>query len=117
VTGSQVEVVLYHVCDDREEIVSAYHESSRRMAGTPGLLENKLLTAMDDPRSFVVVSVWQDWAAFAAWESGAPHKNQTAPLRPFRELTRKRPFEIYNEVARYAAASARNYEAIAEKGC
>ncbi|MBV1935726.1 antibiotic biosynthesis monooxygenase [Streptomyces sp. BV286] len=73
------------------------------MAGTPGLLGNKLLHALADPHAHVVVSRWSDWEAFTAWESGGAHKEQTAPLRPFRDTGRDRPFEIYEELARYPA--------------
>ncbi|MCM2387243.1 antibiotic biosynthesis monooxygenase family protein [Streptomyces albipurpureus] len=105
-TGAAVEVVLYHLDDDPASVTAAYHEASRRMAGTPGLLGNQLLVAVGDPRSFVVVSRWADWAAFTAWEGGAGHQDQTAPLRPFRDTTRERPFEIYRELARYGTARA-----------
>ncbi|MER7480453.1 antibiotic biosynthesis monooxygenase family protein [Streptomyces sp. NPDC126510] len=105
-TGGAVEVVLYHLSDDPDRVLPAYHEASRRMAGTPGLLGNKLLHALGDPRSYVVVSRWADWAAFTAWESGAAHKDQTAPLRPLRDTGRDRPFEIYQELAAYAGDRA-----------
>ncbi|MDF3299883.1 antibiotic biosynthesis monooxygenase family protein [Streptomyces tropicalis] len=100
-TAAPVEVVLHHLSDDAGQVVTAYHEASRRMAGTPGLLGNRLLHAVGDPRALVVVSRWADWDAFEAWERGAAHKDQTAPLRPFRDLERDRPFEIYRELARY----------------
>ncbi|MFG2956458.1 antibiotic biosynthesis monooxygenase [Streptomyces sp. NPDC048291] len=100
-TSGAVEVVLYHLSEDPDQVLTAYHESSRRMAGTPGLLGNQLLARADDPRAFVVISHWTDWNAFAAWEGAAAHKEQTAPLRPFRDTARDRPFEIYRELARY----------------
>ncbi|MEU7024553.1 antibiotic biosynthesis monooxygenase [Streptomyces sp. NPDC046203] len=102
-TPGAVEVVLYHLCDGPDEVTAAYHETSRRMAGTPGLLGNELLHALGDPRSYVVVSRWSSWESFTAWEGGAGHKEQTAPLRPFRDTTRDRPFEIYRELASYHA--------------
>ncbi|MEU1180036.1 antibiotic biosynthesis monooxygenase [Streptomyces sp. NPDC005820] len=100
-SAAPVEVVLHHLSDDVRQVERAYHEASRRMAGTPGLLGNRLLHAVGDPRALVVVSRWSDWEAFEAWERGAAHKEQTAPLRPFRDLERDRPFEIYREVAHY----------------
>ncbi|MFJ7341052.1 antibiotic biosynthesis monooxygenase family protein [Streptomyces sp. NPDC101110] len=105
-TGGAVEVVLYHLSDDPDRVLPAYHEASRRMAGTAGLLGNKLLHALGDPRSYVVVSRWSDWEAFTAWESGPAHKDQTAPLRPLRDTGRDRPFEIYRELAAYAGDRA-----------
>lgn len=100
----QVEVVLYHRSDDEEAVVTAYHEASRRMAGTPGLLGNQLLRAVGDTRSFTVVSRWADWSAFTAWEGSAGHKDQTAPLRPYRDFGRERPFEVYQVAASYGSA-------------
>ncbi|WP_308406564.1 antibiotic biosynthesis monooxygenase family protein [Streptomyces sp. AC555_RSS877] len=96
-----VEVVLHHLSDDPDRVLDAYHEASRRMAGTAGLLGNKLLHALGDPHAYVVVSRWSDWEAFTAWEGGPAHKDQTAPLRPFRDTGRDRPFEIYRELAHY----------------
>ncbi|MEW2044674.1 antibiotic biosynthesis monooxygenase [Streptomyces sp. NBC_00377] len=100
-TAAPVEVVLHHLSDDAPQVERAYHEASRRMAGTPGLLGNRLLHSVGDPRALVVVSRWSDWEAFESWERGEAHKEQTAPLRPFRDLERDRPFEIYREVAHY----------------
>lgn len=102
-TAHAVEVVLYHLSDAPDQVLAAYHEASRRMAGTPGLLGNQLLARADEPRMFVVISRWSHWDAFAAWEGGDAHKEQTAPLRPFRDTVRERPFEIYQEIARYGA--------------
>ncbi|MFE9440813.1 antibiotic biosynthesis monooxygenase family protein [Streptomyces sp. NPDC006602] len=101
-----VEVVLYHLSDDPDRVLEAYHEASRRMAGTTGLLGNKLLRALGDPHAYVVVSRWSDWEAFTAWEGGPAHKEQTAPLRPFRDTGRDRPFEIYRELAHYGTDRA-----------
>ncbi|MDH6113738.1 heme-degrading monooxygenase HmoA [Kitasatospora sp. MAP12-15] len=102
-TGGAVEVVLYHLSEDPDAVLAAYHEASRRMAGTAGLLGNELLTAVHHPSCFVVISRWADWESFARWEGGAEHKEQTAPLRPFRDGKRDRPFEIYRELASYGA--------------
>ncbi|MGW2255609.1 antibiotic biosynthesis monooxygenase family protein [Kitasatospora sp. NPDC001660] len=102
-TAGAVEVVLYHLSDDPEAVLTAYHEASRRMAGTPGLLGNELLGAVGRPDSFVVVSRWADWTSFQRWEVGAAHRDQTAPLRRFRDTERERPFEIYRELASYGA--------------
>jgi len=96
-----VEVVLYHLCDRGEDVLAAYHEASRRMAGTPGLLGNQLMNELGRPRSYVVVSHWDSWTSFETWERGPQHKDQTAPLRAFRDTERDRPFEIYNVLAHY----------------
>ncbi|MFJ3659077.1 antibiotic biosynthesis monooxygenase family protein [Streptomyces sp. NPDC090119] len=100
-TAPAVEVVLYHLSDQHEDVLAAYHEASRRMAGTPGLLGNQLMTELGRPDSFVVVSHWETWTAFETWEGGAAHKDQTAPLRAFRDTGRTRPFEVYKVLASY----------------
>ncbi|KNB50325.1 antibiotic biosynthesis monooxygenase family protein [Streptomyces caatingaensis] len=97
-------VMLHHVTDDVPGIESAYHEASSRLAGVPGLLGNELLRSVHDPRGFVVVSSWRDVAAFRAWERGAAHRDQTAPLRPYRDLSLERPFGVYRVTAAYPAA-------------
>lgn len=96
-----VEVVLYHLSDRGEDVLEAYHEASRRMSGTPGLLGNRLMNELGRSDSYVVVSHWDCWESFEAWEGGADHKDQTAPLREFRDTERARPFEIYKVLASY----------------
>ncbi|SDL64848.1 Antibiotic biosynthesis monooxygenase [Lentzea albidocapillata subsp. violacea] len=100
--NGEIEVVLHHLCDDENAIGVAYVESSRRMAGTPGLLGNHLMRLLGDERGFAVVSRWADWESFSRWEGSTGHKDQTAPLRPYRDLSRARPFEIYRVVAAHA---------------
>ena len=101
----QVQVIVYHLADDPEAVLAAYHESSARMAGTPGLLGNELQQGVTDERSFAVVSRWAGWADFASWEAGAGHREQTAPLRAYRDHTRQRPFEVFRVTARHGAAA------------
>jgi heme-degrading monooxygenase HmoA len=101
--SGQVQVVVYHLADDPAAVLTAYQQSSARMAGTPGLLGNELHQGVTDTRSFAVVSRWAAWADFAGWEASAGHREQTAPLRPFRDHTRERPFEVFRVTARYGA--------------
>lgn len=96
-----VRVLLYHTGDDRDAIEAAYHEASNHLAGVPGMLGNELLASMSDPQGFVVVSSWRDVASFQEWEGGTEHKQQTAPLRPFRDHRMARPFDIYRVAASY----------------
>lgn len=102
----QVQVVVYHLADDPVLLRRAYDESSRRLRGTPGLLQDELQQGVTDERSFAVVSRWRDWDAFAAWEASAGHRDQTAPMRPFRDHVRSRPFEIFRIVSGNGAAAA-----------
>ncbi|MER7498536.1 antibiotic biosynthesis monooxygenase [Nonomuraea pusilla] len=100
-TDHGVRVLLYHATTDVAGIEAAYHEASTRLAGVPGLLSNELLQSVTDRGDFVVVSTWRSLADFEEWEKGPDHKRQTAPLRPFRDGTMRRPFAVYQVTASY----------------
>jgi heme-degrading monooxygenase HmoA len=44
-------------------------------------------------------------AAFLEWERSPGHKDQTEPLRKYRDYTRPRPFEIYEVAACYGVTA------------
>jgi heme oxygenase (mycobilin-producing) len=94
-------VLLYYATTDFDRIEAAYHDSSRELAGTPGLVGNELLRSVHDPRGFVVASSWQSREAFELWERGSEHKGQTSPLRPFRDTRMPSPFGVYRVTANY----------------
>lgn len=94
-------VLIFYASEDTAGVETAYHESSKLLAGTPGLLGNELLRSVHDPVGFVVASSWRDRAAFDEWETGPLHKGQTEPLRPFLDTRAARPVGIYEVVAQY----------------
>jgi heme-degrading monooxygenase HmoA len=98
---SEVRVLVYHAAEDVSGVEEAYHTVSRQMAGVPGLLGNELLRSATDPQGFVVMSRWKDLDAFVAWEGGADHRTDTAPLRPYRDTRLPVPFAIYHVTAAY----------------
>jgi heme-degrading monooxygenase HmoA len=100
VTG-EVRVLLFHTASDPALIDAAYHEVSRRLAGTPGLRGNELMCSVLDPTEFVVISTWTDLPAFQKWERGEEHRDDTAPLRPYRQSGSGRPFGVYEVTAAY----------------
>ncbi|MEV7601783.1 antibiotic biosynthesis monooxygenase family protein [Kitasatospora sp. NPDC089797] len=100
----EMRVLVYQFARDEAELAAvraAYHQVSRRLAAVPGMLGNELLQHGHDPFSLVVVSRWESRAAFDAWESGAEHREDTAPLRPYRDDRTGRPFAIYQVDAAY----------------
>jgi heme-degrading monooxygenase HmoA len=101
--GTRARVLIYAVApsDEPGAIEAAYHQISRDLAGTPGLLGNELLRATDDPAAFVVMSEWESLAAFRSWEKGAAHRGATAPLRRYQRAPGRRPFGIYEVTAAY----------------
>jgi heme-degrading monooxygenase HmoA len=87
--------------DEPGAIETVYHQISRDLAGTPGLLGNELLRATDDAAAFVVMSEWDSLAAFRSWEAGAAHRGTTSPLRRYQRPAGPRPFGIYEVAATY----------------
>jgi len=98
---SRVRVLLFHEAPSPEGITDAYHAVSADLAGTPGLLGNELLTAVNDPTWFLVMSEWTDLDSFNKWEQGASHKGTTAPLRRYRDTRMPRPYGIFKVDAEY----------------
>jgi heme-degrading monooxygenase HmoA len=81
-------------------VEDAYHRISASLAGTPGLVGNRLMREVGGD-GFVVMSEWESIAAFQQWESGPTHRDTTSPLRPYQDRSRGRPFGIYEVVAAY----------------
>ncbi|CAM3690791.1 antibiotic biosynthesis monooxygenase [Kibdelosporangium persicum] len=97
----EVRVLLYHATNDLSGIEAAYHLTSTRLESVPGLLGNELLHSVADPNGFVVLSAWRNLDAFQEWEKSSEHRNQTAPLRPYRDTTMPNPFGLYQVTASY----------------
>lgn len=102
-TTAQVQVMVWAVDppEDPGAVERAYHRISRALAGTPGLLGNRLLRSPHDPARYVVVSDWRDLTAFSVWEQGPDHRGTTAPLRPYQDPAR--PAAVYAATAAYTA--------------
>ncbi|MER7751185.1 antibiotic biosynthesis monooxygenase family protein [Kitasatospora sp. NPDC097643] len=101
---AEVRVLVYQAAVDEEQldaVRAAYHVVSGRLAQVPGMLGNELLRNPYDPTALVVVSRWASRAAFDAWEAGAEHRDDTAPLRPYRDHRAGSPFAIYEVEAAY----------------
>jgi heme oxygenase (mycobilin-producing) len=100
----EVRVLVYQAAHDEEQLQAvreAYHLVSERLAQVPGMLGNELLRSPADPTALIVVSRWADLAAFRRWEQGAGHREDTAPLRPYRDTRLAVPFGIYEVDASY----------------
>jgi heme-degrading monooxygenase HmoA len=101
-TTGRVLVLLFAAApDDPDAVPAAYHDISRQLAGTPGLLGNTLLENLDGGGGFVVVSEWASLAAFRTWEQGADHRLVTAPLRPYHDPRPGAAFGVYRVAAAY----------------
>ncbi len=101
-TERPVQVLLFAAdAPDDDAVTGIYHDISRKLAGTPGLLGNRLLARADDGGRFVVVSEWESLTAFRAWEEGSDHRGVTAPLRPYHDRSMGAAFGVYQVAARY----------------
>ncbi|WP_371671422.1 antibiotic biosynthesis monooxygenase [Streptomyces sp. NBC_00289] len=102
--GGEVRVLVFQAAPDEEQLAAvraAYHEVSKRLAAVPGMLGNELLRSPLDPSALAVMSRWESLAAFRAWEAGADHREDTAPLRPYRDTRTAAPFAVYEVDAAY----------------
>ncbi|MFD5589668.1 MULTISPECIES: antibiotic biosynthesis monooxygenase family protein [unclassified Streptomyces] len=100
----EVRVLVYQAAADEAQldaVRAAYHQVSRRLAGVPGMLGNELLRNPLDPTALAVMSRWESLDAFRAWEEGAGHRQDTAPLRPYRDTRTASPFAVYEVDAAY----------------
>ncbi|MFJ2578122.1 antibiotic biosynthesis monooxygenase family protein [Kitasatospora aureofaciens] len=103
-TTGRVRIMLFCKVPDggsESEVEEAYHLISKTLAGTPGLLGNELLRSLIEDGAFAVMSEWESFDAFHHWDEGPAHKDQTAPLRPYQDPARPRPWEMYTVQAAY----------------
>lgn len=101
--SNPVRVVVWYRAPsgDTAAVESAYHDVSRTLEGTPGLLSNELLRSATDKASFAVMSHWESGEAFDTWERGPTHQASTAPLVPYLDHAPDRRFELYEVTAAY----------------
>ena len=101
-TTGRIHVLLFAAEPDRPAAVhEAYHAISRRLSGTPGMVGNTLLEKADGSGGFVVVSVWENLAAFQHWAAGPEHPDVTAPLRAYHDRSMPTSFGVYRIAAEY----------------
>lgn len=86
---------------DGAAVTDAYHQISRSLRQTPGLIRNALLELVDTPGRFVVLSEWASLEAFREWEQGSDHRQLTAPLRPYQDAASAAWFGVYRVAAEY----------------
>lgn len=100
----RVRVLIYALAPDadRDGVEKAYHRISTALADVPGLLGNELLREVGgEEAGYLVMSEWESVSAFQRWEQGAGHRETTAPLRPYQDSRRGRPFALYEVRAEY----------------
>ncbi|WP_067499166.1 antibiotic biosynthesis monooxygenase [Actinoplanes sp. TFC3] len=102
---TRVRVLLYATApaDSPDAVAQAYHQISTQLQGTPGLLRNELLSGLDRPDTFVVLSEWASEEAFLQWERGPEHRQATAPLRPYQDAGWRAAFGVYRVAGDYTA--------------
>ncbi len=103
-TTVQVHVYAQAPADEPDAVERAYHVISARLAGTPGLLHNRLLADQRTPGRYLVVSEWASPAAFQVWEQGPDHRVQTEPLRPYLDF--RSSGQVFHVLAAYQEIDA-----------
>ncbi|MEV0092400.1 antibiotic biosynthesis monooxygenase [Streptomyces sp. NPDC050738] len=100
----EVRVLVYQAAHDERqlaEVRAAYHLVSERLAKVDGMLGNELLRSPVDPTALAVMSRWSSMDTFLAWERGADHRLDTAPLRQYRDERTTAPFAVFQVDAAY----------------
>jgi heme-degrading monooxygenase HmoA len=62
---------------------AAFEQVRRNVAGTPGHLGDELLSAVDDPTAYILLSRWESREQFLAWVDAPIHRQLTVPMRPY----------------------------------
>jgi heme-degrading monooxygenase HmoA len=74
---------------DEQAFEAAYAEVTAKVKGTRGHIADELLRQAeppdpdDEPRTYVLLSEWEDKEAFLAWEDAPVHMQTTTPMRPY----------------------------------
>lgn len=68
--------------EDREAFESAYAETTRTVAGTPGHIRDELLRDAEG-EGYTLLAEWQSEEFFRAWEDAPVHREMAAPLYQF----------------------------------
>jgi heme-degrading monooxygenase HmoA len=86
---------------ETEALEETYREVSKEMAGTPGLLGNKLIQSAINADNYAVLAHWKDMGSFQKWYQTADHKT-TEPMRRYRDPNRTGPqFDIFRVVSEF----------------
>ena len=74
---------------DEEAFEEAYAQVTANVRGTPGHIGDELLRrreppdAEDKPRSYILLSEWESWEDFLAWEDAPVHTEKRNPMTPY----------------------------------
>jgi heme-degrading monooxygenase HmoA len=100
---SKVRVLIYARApeSDPAAVTDVYHKISRELSGAAGLVGNELLRSTSDARGFVIMSEWENMAAYRAWDERQDHREMTTPLRPLHDREPSVPFGVYEVTAAY----------------
>jgi heme-degrading monooxygenase HmoA len=77
-----------------DEFEAAWAAVAAVTSKVPGNVRQTLLRASDEPSTFLIVSDWEDRAAFGAFERSPEQDDLTAPLRALRASASMRVDEV-----------------------
>lgn len=82
-TPIRVVVFVRIRAEDGPRFEEAFAEVRRRVAGSPGYIDDELLRDPAEPGRYLLIGSWRSRADFLAWEDDPQHREHSAPMRPY----------------------------------
>ncbi|MEU6707786.1 antibiotic biosynthesis monooxygenase family protein [Streptomyces wuyuanensis] len=83
-----------------EGFLEMYDKLRKSVAGTPGLIVERLGEPVDDSRQWVITSEWETPEHFFAWQQSEDHLALVAPLREWVDSTQSLRFRVVKETVK-----------------
>jgi heme-degrading monooxygenase HmoA len=102
-------LVLYRICVDtkQQEFEEAYRKHKPRIESVPGHISEILACSMDDPSSYIIVSIWQP-EDFFAWLQSPSHTEVVDMLNRYKragtQISRYTVIESFHQSALQTAS-------------
>lgn len=98
-------IIFFEAKADQIERFKAEFNALREAVGFPGFLGGEFAQSVQDPRVFTVTALWENRAAYAAWQARTAERAQdpTSPTLQLLQTTLEtvpsgKPYEIVYEV-------------------
>jgi heme-degrading monooxygenase HmoA len=98
-------IIFFETKEGQEERFKAEFGALKAAAGFPGFLGGEFAQSVQNPRLFTVTALWENRAAYAAWQANTATRSQD-PTSPTLQLLQEtlvevpsgKPYEIVHTV-------------------
>lgn len=77
-----------------EEFLEAWRRAAQEIRRLPGCVQQDLLADVHDPRTYLIVAEWTEWAALDAFGRSEYRDRLTADLRHLRESAERSTYRV-----------------------